>query len=324
MLDIKRHALDNRILEIVSGSYLYGTNTSTSDMDYTGIFTPPIDYLISLHKPQSEVNIDIHSKDDNGKNTSSAIDYKLYELRKFLLLALDNNPNILEVLFVNKESIKTITQYGQDLLNLKSYIASKKCIHKFIAYAHAQRHKMAIKAENFDSLHKARDLLASCDPKRVLVEIVTNTPQDNIFTQKTDSKYFYCGDICLGAGIFAKKALRIIEDRISKAGNRKQLLTKYGFDTKFGSHLIRLMYEGLMLVERQELIFPLPFASIILDIKEGKWEMQQVIELSEKLEDSVRTLESKSGLRTEPNFKAVNKYCINVLKETILNDTSIL
>jgi predicted nucleotidyltransferase len=36
----KQMAEDNKILEIVTGSHLYGTNTKKSDKDYVGIFMP--------------------------------------------------------------------------------------------------------------------------------------------------------------------------------------------------------------------------------------------------------------------------------------------
>jgi predicted nucleotidyltransferase len=39
---------------------------------------------------------------DNGKNASDAVDFKMYELRNYVKLALQNNPNILELLFTNQ------------------------------------------------------------------------------------------------------------------------------------------------------------------------------------------------------------------------------
>lgn len=39
-----------KILEVITGSNLYGTNTPESDIDYAGIFIPTIDYYFGLKK----------------------------------------------------------------------------------------------------------------------------------------------------------------------------------------------------------------------------------------------------------------------------------
>ncbi len=38
----------NKILEIKTGSFLYGTNTENSDEDFCGVFIPPINYYFGL------------------------------------------------------------------------------------------------------------------------------------------------------------------------------------------------------------------------------------------------------------------------------------
>ena len=104
MSDAKKVAEENLILEIKSGSNLYGTTTPISDLDYVGIFMPDLEHVYGLNKIE-EVDLDLKDKDEHGKNTSDAIDKKRYEFRRFCKLALDNNPNILEILFVNQPNI---------------------------------------------------------------------------------------------------------------------------------------------------------------------------------------------------------------------------
>ena len=91
----------NKILELVTGSFLYGTDTETSDKDYYGIFMPEIEYVIGFRRCE-EVDFSVIKKDANDKNTADSIDRKFYEFRKFIKLAMENNPNIIEILFVNK------------------------------------------------------------------------------------------------------------------------------------------------------------------------------------------------------------------------------
>lgn len=45
----------NKILEIRSGSHLYGLNTENSDKDYVGIFLAPIEYHLGLQKVEQMI-----------------------------------------------------------------------------------------------------------------------------------------------------------------------------------------------------------------------------------------------------------------------------
>ena len=83
---------------------------------------------------------------------------------------------------------------------------------------------------------------------------------------KFNQDYCVIGDLNLQKGIFIKKAVSMIEERLSKVGNRKTLITQHGFDTKFASNLIRLLLEGKELVSTGEIVFPLTYKQTILDI----------------------------------------------------------
>ena len=62
---LKYEAESNRILEIRSGSHLYGTNTPESDEDFVGIFMPPKEYVYGL-KSVEEVDLGVISKRADG------------------------------------------------------------------------------------------------------------------------------------------------------------------------------------------------------------------------------------------------------------------
>lgn len=87
----------NKILEIKSGSHLYGLNTENSDEDYIGIFLAPIEYHLGLQKVE-QVDLSIKDKLESGRNSKDAVDKTFYELKRFIKLALDNNPNIRSII----------------------------------------------------------------------------------------------------------------------------------------------------------------------------------------------------------------------------------
>lgn len=93
---------DNIVFLVESGSHAYGTDTEESDKDYKGIVIPPMEYHIGLHTFKS-VQIETGAKDE--KNTRDDIDITLYSLKEFTRLALNSNPNIIEMLYVEEDSI---------------------------------------------------------------------------------------------------------------------------------------------------------------------------------------------------------------------------
>jgi predicted nucleotidyltransferase len=61
-----------------------------------------------------------------------------YSLKKFLRLALVNNPNILELLFVPKESIILYTEPYSEMRRNKERLVSKRIFKAYFGYAKAQ------------------------------------------------------------------------------------------------------------------------------------------------------------------------------------------
>jgi len=59
--ELREAAEKNCILEIVTGSQLYGTATPESDEDFIGIFMPPKEYILGL-KSVAEVDLSVVSK----------------------------------------------------------------------------------------------------------------------------------------------------------------------------------------------------------------------------------------------------------------------
>jgi uncharacterized protein len=118
--DIKQNNL--LFFECVSGSRAYGLATPESDTDIKGVFVLPKGHFYSLdYIPQ--VN-------DEGN------DRVYYELKRFIELLSKNNPNILELLFVDREFI-----LHQDPLwkrVLPELFITKRCRETFAGYAVSQ------------------------------------------------------------------------------------------------------------------------------------------------------------------------------------------
>jgi hypothetical protein len=306
-------ALKNLILKVRVGSHLYGTSTPESDEDFVGIFVPSAEYLLGLRRIE-EVDLGIKSKDVEGKNTKDAVDYKAYTLERFASLALQNNPNILEILFVNPENILFINETGQQLLDLRHEFLSTRIKHRFLGYAFSQKHKMIIKLENYEKLLEAVDYIDNHMDKQFLLDIEHHP----IFVRKAD--HVTVGDMNMPITVTTKKARKLLSDRLAKFGSRQELVSKYGYDTKFASHLIRLLKEGVELLSTGDLKFPLVWKGLLKDIRYGKYSMNDVLSMADVIEKEVEGLAETTELPTKSNWKLVEKFVIETHKKYIMED----
>jgi len=304
------------ILEVKSGSFLYGTNTESSDVDQLGIFIPPIEEELGLFC-EKEIDLSIGQKDENNKNTADCVDRKFYHLKKFILLASQNNPNILELLYPSRESIISISPVGEYLLLHRDIFLHKGLVTRFLNYAKSQKHKMIIKTEKFTELNEMLDFLkevAKETPKMYLSELKYHKEFLKIGKENIQPDGIKMGDLFFPFNIFVKEAIKRISKRIENGTHRQDLILKYGFDCKFASHLIRLLYEAIELLELNQLNFPLKEADLILEIKKGNMSLDQILDLSESLEKRITELEILSELPNEPDMIKINNLMVDLFK----------
>ena len=305
----KEMAEENKILLVRTGSHLYGTNTETSDEDFVGVFIPNEEYILGFKRIE-QVDSSIKKKYASGKNAPSAVDITYYTLEKFARLALDNNPNILELLFVNEDNIVYSNSIGKKLLDLKYEFLSKNLKHRFLGYAFSQKHKMVIKLENYEKIEEVIYFLVNHTDKLFLNEII-----HPLIVRKKERVLI--GDITLKATTSVKKAIQILDARKKRFGSRKELVSKYGYDVKFGMHLMRLILEGQELLQTGNLVFPLQYKDYLLEIRQGKYNLSDLISVSETMEKKVEELYETSILRATPNFSLVEDFVIKTHRKKV-------
>jgi uncharacterized protein len=112
-----------------AGSFAYGTNIATSDEDWRGVaIAPPECYLGIVQKfEQAEVK---------------EPDLTVFEFRKFVTLAAQSNPNILEILFTDLSDIEDMMWYGKELRGMRDLFVTKRARATFAGYATSQLKKI--------------------------------------------------------------------------------------------------------------------------------------------------------------------------------------
>ncbi len=116
----------NLILKCISGSHLYGLNTSSSDVDIRGIYLESVEDALNVNGRQ------------NGECSDEKQDEKYYSLGKFLKLASECNPNIVEMLFLPDDAILYKSPIYDALVDNRMWFISKKAKHTFSGYAYSQ------------------------------------------------------------------------------------------------------------------------------------------------------------------------------------------
>lgn len=136
----------NTILLAVGGSRAYGINVSTSDVDVKGVAIPPLEYhlgfLNKFEQADKATNLDCFAEYLNEEEelavSQSKLEGVVYDLRKFISLAVDANPNILDVIFCRDSEVKVTTPLGEKLRENQEMFISAKAKHTFSGYAAAQ------------------------------------------------------------------------------------------------------------------------------------------------------------------------------------------
>jgi hypothetical protein len=311
-------AKKNEILKVRVGSHLFGTDTPDSDTDYEGIFMPSEEMVFGLGACR-EVDLGRVCKDETGRNTKDAIDYKVREYRDFARLALQNNPNILNILFANDENIIFEEAFGARLRGARKLFPHLGCVDRFLGYAHSQRHKMGIKPGNYKALADGEHLLAQQDPSEIMVNVVVNLSAavgvaNHPFKDGGPGKHIQVGDIFLERGLKVSRALSIVRKRLEQASSRAELWEQFGYDTKFASNLVQILMEGAELVQTGELTFPLRYAETILSIKSGSYSLVEVRMIAGDIENEIRAAIEGSPLPNTPRRDEVEQFVMGEIK----------
>lgn len=122
--NIKSMELEKLLFLVVSGSRAYGTNIPGSDWDFRGVFANTKEEVIGLLTRDAQVY--------DGEDAT------LHGLTKFAKLAMDNNPNVLELLFIQEGALHVHPLFKKWFLDNRLNFLSQKCYYTYSGYAISQ------------------------------------------------------------------------------------------------------------------------------------------------------------------------------------------
>lgn len=270
---------DQTLFITLSGSRAYGFANEDSDYDYRGIMVAPIDHYIGI-TPKFEQIVDTDKSKNTWKHYPEGLvrpneDMQIMEITKFVKLALQCNPSILEILFSNDESIIFKNPIIQTLLDAKQSFLSVSVKDRFCGYAKSQ-------------LHKIKQHKSWIDENPVKPEFVEGEDKQK-FEKKLKEYNSY---------------QHMISERNPK---RLALEVSFGYDCKHAAHLFRLMSMAKEIISEGKVLVKRPDAELIKSIRNGSWTYDQVIAFADDAEIKINELMKTTCLPNEPDFKLINQ-----------------
>lgn len=182
LIDPPKHVLNGMQLEVLMGSQAYGVASAISDMDIYG-FSIPRKEMIFPHlagqiqgfgrQIQRFEQYQQHHVED--KDAKKEYDFSIYNIIKYFQLCMDNNPNMIDSLFVPRTCILFTTKIGEMVRENRRLFLHKGAWHKFKSYGYSQLHKIKTKKPQglddllkFEKKHKLSSQLTIKDIEKEL------------------------------------------------------------------------------------------------------------------------------------------------------------
>lgn len=326
---------DRTILLVKHGSHAYGLATPTSDVDIKGVCMEPAEACLGF--------LNVFEQHEAMVSKGHPEDKVIFSLRKFMRLAADCNPNIIEVLHVDSSDILKIDAFGEILREHKDAFLSKKAKFTFSGYAHAQLKRIKShrswlldkpsepKRSDFGLLESTRVSRSELGAFDSLLGL--KTVDDEAQTVERAEEIAQAAVVSLGVELpkdiitlfTREKAYQAAVTHYNQYLNwlktrnpaRAELEAKYGYDTKHGSHLLRLMRMCAEILEGKGVIVKRPDREQLLDVKYGRVPYDVLIDEAEKLEARCEELYLTSTLPREPNRNLLDALCVDMMSKYI-------
>lgn len=290
------------------GSHSHGTyippedEKGIDDIDLMGCVIAPKEHYLGLDNWGSRGTREVKE---------GQWDVVYYELKKFVGLLLNGNPNVMMALWMPQRYMVKDSLAWHLLTKNRDVFRGKHVYHAFAGYAQAQLEKMtALKREDLEQylsvVNELKRRGAHTNPEPPALDVIlpdhANRTTEYLQNVATDLNKKFGGNL----GYLGDK--------------RKRLILKNGYDTKNAAHLLRLLgmaYEflttGQMVVDRSDA----GDADFLIDVKKGVYSLETVQHIAKLLFADCRTAYDESALPEQPDREAAGRLVAYILEEEL-------
>ena len=99
---------------------------------------------------------------------------------------------------------------------------------------------------------------------------------------------------------------------------RPELINKYGYDTKYAGHIVRLGAQGIEILTTGRMTLPMKARDrqLVLDVRTGKYTLAEVSKLIIAAEEGIEKAYAESPLSLWPNRKHVEEWMMDTYIES--------
>jgi hypothetical protein len=317
--------MNTEIFKCVAGSGLFGTTIATSDTDYKSVHIPSAK---SILMGTANAVIDQSTGPKNATNTADDVDMASFPVQRYLSLLSKMETNALEMLYApNMHDDFLWNQIKEDRFRIMT--SNKK---SFTGYAKGQAMRYAVRGDRLNSLMELVARLEKLDPKvRMNLQqplVAFHGINDVRVYRKTEGNpeayvktpYLNACGREVPLTCYPKDALKIFSKPIEEAGKRAMnAASEGGPDWKGLYHAQRIVHEGIELFSTGEITFPCERAKIYVQIRNGEWPIDMVLD---DFEDSLQELEELtpiSDFRDKPDQEWINEYVSAVHEQKVVD-----
>lgn len=290
------------------GSHAYGTNIAGSDLDMKGICIEPTSYFFGVSNK--------FEQQEEMCNKGHPHDKVIYSLRKFVALALNCNPNIIEVLNVDESDVLDVDEanraFGQALREIAPKFLTKRAYKSFSGYAMQQLHR--IKTHKAWLLNPPTKTPSKADFGLAEKSSLTDSEfgaLDELQKESSDTLNVNLIDLFRRERAY-RNAVQEFQNyntwKKERNSARAKLEAEFGFDTKHGMHLIRLQRMALEILRDNKVLVKRPDAEELLSIRHGAFSYDTLMALSTSLKEEIDKAYTTSSLPNDPPTSEINAF----------------
>jgi len=160
------------------------------------------------------------------------------------------------------------------------------------------------------SLKKWAGLACKGNPTALHFLFAESAVRNAIWTEVVRSRHVFL------ARTFAKPFVGFADDQLKrmtgskgrgKKGQRPEIEAKYGYDVKAAMHTLRLLYECKELLSEGTITLPRPERDFLIRVRTGKYSMEKVVAMAEKLFADCEAAAKSSSLPEKVDRVAVSR-----------------
>lgn len=316
------HLKDRIIFLTLGGSYAYGTNVESSDVDVRGCALNSPGDLIGLSSFEQVVN--------------NETDTTIYAFNKLVSLLLNCNPNTIEMLGCKPEHYFFISDIGREMIDNRKIFLSQRAVSSFGGYANQQLRRLenAIARDALPQARREEHIVQSMENSMAAFERkYTAFPEGSIRLYTDDSER---DD--LDREVFADIVLKhyparqfhsMINDMTNIIGcyeklNGRNRKKDEEHLNKHAMHLVRLYLMCLDILEKEDIrTYRCDDREYLLDIRRGKFQnpdgtyRDEFFQMINEFEKRLQYAKENTSLPKTPDYHVVEEFVMSVNRRAI-------